>query len=60
MTDKLQLPEKMKLKSIQELEYAIQSAMNDLAAKVCFKEGYNQAIKEVNELLDFIFKRPKV
>lgn len=43
-------------KSVQELEPFMSDAINDFANKVCFKEGYNQAIKELSQRAREVFE----
>ena len=38
-------------KSVEELADKIPSSMQEVAAKVCFKEGYNRALKDVASAL---------
>lgn len=46
-------------KSVEELEPVMNDAINDFANKVCFKEGYNQAIKYISQRARELFGEEK-
>jgi len=41
----------MEKQSVRELEPKMSEAMKDIASKVCFKEGYNSAVSDLEALI---------